>query len=106
MAVVARRAPSSDAPSTSDFTAPELPSRIGLTDNQLTQTPTEVSIDIDVGEPSRISNTVSQPATRVVSLQRPDVERKNTGPALVPFDLQLDLGQPETKTKPRGEKSA
>jgi hypothetical protein len=61
-----------------------------------------VSIDIDLGEPSR--NTVNQPATRVVPLQRADAERKNTGPA--PFDLQLDLDQPETKNKPRGEKSA
>jgi hypothetical protein len=101
-AVAARRAPASDAAPASRIVLTELPTRAGFADDQLTQTPTEVSIDIDLGEPSR--NTVNQPATRVVPLQRADAERKNTGPA--PFDLQLDLDQPETKNKPRGEKSA
>jgi len=80
-------------------------------DDQLTQTPTEVSIDIDIGEPSHLAGTVGQPITRVVPLLRPEAERpKNTVTAtLAPFDLQLDLDQPETGTggpKPREEKSA
>ncbi len=80
-------------------------------DDQLTQTPTEVSIDIDIGEPSHLANTVGQPITRVVPRLHPEPERpRDTVPAtLTPFDLQLDLDQPETGTgapKPRKEKSA
>ena len=83
--------------------------RIAYPETQMTQTPTEVSIDIDVGEPSHPSSAVGPPGTRVVPLQRPDAERKAGAPALAPFDLQLDLDQPETGTggpKPREEKSA
>jgi hypothetical protein len=66
-----------------------------------------VLIDIDLGGTSRFPGTIGQPAPRVVPLQRPETERsRNTVPTLTPIDLQLDLSQPEIRTKRREEKSA
>jgi hypothetical protein len=84
------------------------PGRDTFHDEQLTQTPTEVLIDIDVGTTSGFSGTIGRPtASRVVPLQRPESDRtRSAAPPFEPIDLQLDLSQPESRNKRRGEKSA
>jgi hypothetical protein len=40
-------------------------------------------------------------------LQRPESDRsRSAAPPFEPIDLQLDLGEPESRNKRRGEKSA
>ncbi len=81
--------------------------RAGQSDEQLTQTPTEVLIDIDVGATTSFSGMVDRPATRLPPMNGPEAERpRNTSSPLGPIDLQLDLSQPETKTPRRGGRSA
>jgi hypothetical protein len=76
-------------------------------DENLTQTPTEVSIDIDVGATTDFVTTVGWPALRASTPQRPEAGRpRNTAAALEPIDLQLDLNQPELNSKKREKRSA
>ena len=84
------------------------PARDTFPDEQLTQTPTEVLIDIDVGTTTGFSGTIGRPAaSRVVPLQRPESDRsRSAAPPFEPIDLQLDLSEPESRNKRRGEKSA
>jgi hypothetical protein len=78
-----------------------------LNEERMTQAPTEVLIDIDVGARTGFPDTNGQPSPRVVPLQRSEAERsRNAEPTLAPIDLQLDLNQPETKIKRRQEKLA
>gem|GEM_PF-1600944 len=85
----------------------EAGSRAAQSDEQLTQTPTEVLIDIDVGATTSFSGVVDRPATRLPPMNGPDAERpRNTTSPLGPIDLQLDLSQPETKAPRRGGRSA
>jgi len=96
----AGNAAASSAASTETPAAAAVP---GLHDEHLTQTPTELSIDIDVGTATGCPNTIGRPATRVVPFERPDPERTRAGVTpLEPIDLQLDLTQPETRSKRRG----
>jgi hypothetical protein len=71
-------------------------------DEHLTQTPTEVSIDIDVGTATSFPSTSGLSASRF-SLPRRAETAPTSGPAtaLEPIDLQLDLNQPESKTRRR-----
>ena len=70
-----------------DLVRPEA-GRRDLSDDQLTQTPTEVSIDIDVGTATDFASTIGRPGPR-------------TKASMDPFDLQLDLSQPQTRSKRR-----
>jgi hypothetical protein len=76
-------------------------------DENLTQTPTEVLIDIDVGATTDFATTVTRAALRVPSAQRAEAARGKGAPApLEPIDLQLDLTQPELASKKRQQRSA
>jgi hypothetical protein len=76
-------------------------------EENLTQTPTEVSIDIDVGSTTDFASTVGRPALRVTSAERSEAGRaKGAASALEPIDLQLDLDQPELNSKQRRQRSA
>jgi hypothetical protein len=83
------------------------PGRDAFPDDQLTQTPTEVLIDIDVGT-STVPGAIGRPtSSRVVPLQRPEPDRpRSAAPPFEPIDLQLDLSKPESRNKRREEKSA
>jgi hypothetical protein len=71
-----------------DFGRPDAGGRRDLSDDQLTQTPTEVSIDIDVGTATDFASTISRSGPR-------------SKPSMDPIDLQLDLSQPLTRSKRR-----
>jgi hypothetical protein len=72
----------------------------GLPDENLTQTPTEVLLDIDVGTTTGFPHTIDRGA-------RPEAERGRNGPSVLePIDLQLDLGQPQARPKQRAGRSA
>ena len=76
----------------------------GPADENLTQTPTEVMIDIDVGTTTSLTDrTVPRP-----NPQRAEGERGARGaPAgLGPIDLQLDLSQSQTRSKQRAGRGA
>jgi hypothetical protein len=83
------------------------PGRDAFPDDQLTQSPTEVLIDIDVGT-STVPGAIGRPtSSRVVPLQRPEPDRpRSAAPPFEPIDLQLDLSKPESRNKRREEKSA
>jgi hypothetical protein len=73
-------------------------------EENLTQTPTEMSIDIDVGATTDFASTVGRAALRVTSAERTEAGRaKGAASAL---DLQLDLNQPELNSKQRVQRSA
>ena len=71
-----------------DLVRPDAASRRDLSDDQLTQTPTEVSIDIDVGTATDFASTIGRSGPR-------------TKASMDPIDLQLDLSQPQTRSKRR-----
>jgi hypothetical protein len=66
----------------------EAAGRREISDDQLTQTPTEVSIDIDVGTATDFASTIGRSGPR-------------TKASMESFDLQLDLSQPQTRSKRR-----
>ena len=69
-------------------------------DEQLTSTPTEVLIDIDVGTVIDEPSTIAREAPRFSLPRRPEPEQPaDTPSSLDPIDLQLDL--PETKPRRR-----
>ena len=85
-------APSSDASKGS----------IEFQDEQLTSTPTEISIDIDVGTAIDHPTTNPRGAPRFSLPRRPESEQSVSTPSTIePIDLQLDLDQPETKARRR-----
>lgn len=85
-------APSSDASKGS----------IEFPDEQLTSTPTELSIDIDVGSAIDHPAPITRGAPRLSLPRRPESEQSvNTPSAIEPIDLQLDLDQPDTKARRR-----
>jgi hypothetical protein len=79
----------------------------GVLDDNLTQTPTEVLIDIDVGTATALSTATIGAAPRM-NLQRPEGERSTRdAPAkLEPIDLQLDLSQSQPRAKQRAGRGA
>jgi hypothetical protein len=84
-----------------DLPRPDGLGRRDLPDDQLTQTPTELSIDIDVGTATDFASTVGRPGPRLHP-QRPESERGRNAPASMdPIDLQLDLNQTPAKSKLR-----
>jgi hypothetical protein len=76
-------------------------------DDNLTQTPTEVLIDIDVGTTTGFSPTIDRAGPRL-NPQRPEAERstRNAASKLEPIDLQLDLSQPPARSKQRAGRGA
>jgi len=87
-------------------TRSEAASHGGLFDENLTTTPTEVLLDIDVGTTTGFSHTTDRAAPRL-STQRPDAERaRNDASALEPIDLLLDLSQPQVRSRQRAGRSA
>jgi hypothetical protein len=96
----AGRAPEASPP-VADLVYSEGAGRREISDDQLTQTPTEVSIDIDVGTATNFASTVGRSGPRLHP-QRLEAERSRNAPApLEPIDLQLDLNQSQTKSKLR-----
>jgi hypothetical protein len=79
----------------------------GPSDDNLTQTPTEVLIDIDVGTTTGFSPATVGAAPRLNS-QRPEAERstRNTPSKLEPIDLQLDLSQSQGRSRQRAGRGA
>jgi hypothetical protein len=72
----------------------------GFPDEHLTQTPTEVQIDIDVGPTTGFSDTVGRSGGRLGLTRRPEAEAPRK-PSLEPIDLQLDLSKPEARIRRR-----
>jgi hypothetical protein len=83
----AARAQEANMPA-ADLMRPDAGGRRDLSDDQLTQTPTELSIDIDVGTATDFASTISRSGPR-------------SKPSMDPIDLQLDLSQPLTRSKRR-----
>jgi hypothetical protein len=86
-AATAARAPDAE-PVSVDLARSQAAAQHELAEDRLTQTPTEVSIDIDVGTATDFATTVGRPGPR-------------TKPSMDPIDLQLDLSQPQTRSKRR-----
>jgi hypothetical protein len=90
----AGRVPAATPPPPPVSTPSEARRAVDLSDEQLTQTPTELAIDIDVGTTTDFSSTIGRAAPAVA--KPPSM--------LDPIDLQLDL--PEAKNKARTQRSA
>ncbi len=98
-------APSSTHPAAQPSRSAEpAPAREEFADESLTQAPTEVLLDIDVGTSTGFPSSIERPtAPRIVARQLPGTARAASGgAALGPIDLQLDLSQPDSRNKRRG----
>ena len=95
----------SGAPRNAPGELPASPSSATFPEEHLTQSPTELSIDLDVGEPSRLSETKPASAASVLPLARAMAARaKAAPPPLAPIDLQLDLTKNEGR-RPREDRT-
>jgi hypothetical protein len=76
-------------------------------EEHLTQSPTELNIDLDVGVPSRLGDARSSQGGAVLPLSRAAVVRnKDAALAPAPVDLKLDLPAAEARDRSRGDRSA
>jgi len=101
----AGRVPAATPPPPPVSTPSEARRAVDLSDEQLTQTPTELAIDIDVGTTTDFSSTIGRGAPAVAPARQGESERTAKPPSMLdPIDLQLDL--PESKNKPRTQRSA